>query len=181
MAEAFRIGENEMNANAFGIGASVTLARTISESDVYLFGGITGDLGRNHIDAEYARTHTFYKRRVVHGALMVGLASAASTLMGDRYDKGKWRGASYGYDRVRFIRPVFIGDTITVTYTIKSLDEQELKTYADVVATNQRGETCFAAIHIAKGLPTIPASGSTAVKNASAAKKRSRAPTRARA
>jgi acyl dehydratase len=143
--------ESAMNGN-FGVGASVSLGRTISESDVYLFGGITGDLGRNHIDEEYARTSTYYGRRVVHGALLVGLASAASTLMGDRYDKGKWRGASYGYDRVRFIRPVFIGDTITVTYTITSMDESELKTYANVTAVNQHGETCFAAIHIAKGL-----------------------------
>ena len=141
-----------MNAK-FGVGANVSIGRTISESDVYLFGGITGDLGRNHIDEEYARTSTYYGRRVVHGALLVGLASAASTLMGDRYDKGKWRGASYGYDRVRFIRPVFIGDTITVTYTITSMDEKEMKTYADVKAVNQHGDTCFAAIHIAKGLP----------------------------
>lgn len=137
----------------FGIGASVTLGRTISESDVYLFGGITGDLGRNHIDEEYARTQTHYGKRVVHGALLVGLASAASTLIGDRYDKGKWRGASYGYDKVRFIRPVFIGDTITVTYTIERMDERELKTYANVVAVNQHGVTCFAAVHIGKGLP----------------------------
>lgn len=141
-----------MQGLKFGVGASVTLGRTISESDVYLFGGITGDLGRNHIDEEYARAHTYYKRRVVHGALMVGLASAASTLLGDRYDKGKWRGASYGYDRVRFIRPVFIGDTITMTYTITRMDEGEMKTYADVVGVNQHGETCFAAVHIAKGL-----------------------------
>jgi acyl dehydratase len=155
--------EGSMQSKSFGVGASVTLGRTISESDVYLFGGITGDLGRNHIDEEYARS-THYGKRVVHGALLVGLASAASTLMGDRYDKGKWRGASYGYDRVRFIRPVFIGDTITVTYTITGMDEEQLKTFADVVAVNQHGETCFAAVHIAKGLPAPKPASSSAVK-----------------
>ena len=74
-------------------------------------------------------------------------------MIGDRYDKGKWRGASYGYDKVRFIRPVFIGDTITMTYTIERMDERELKTYAAVIGVNQHGVTCFAAVHIAKGLP----------------------------
>jgi acyl dehydratase len=136
----------------FGVGASVTLSRTISESDVYLFGGITGDLGPNHIDAAYS-AKTKYGKRVVHGALLVGLASAASTLMGDRYDKGRWRGASYGYDRVRFTHPVFIGDTMTVTYTIKTMDEAELKTYADITIVNQDGQLCLVATHIAKGLP----------------------------
>src|SRR5689334_10238709 len=91
---AYRGNNMAGSMKEFGIGASVTLGRTISESDVYLFGGITGDLGRNHIDEEYARTQTHYGKRVVHGALLVGLASAASTLIGDRYDKGKWRGAS---------------------------------------------------------------------------------------
>ena len=150
-----------MSLAKFGVGATVTTGRTISESDVYLFGGITGDLGRNHIDEEYARTRTFYGKRVVHGALLVGLASAASTLIGERYDKGKWRGASYGYDRVRFIRPVFIGDTITMTYTITHMDEAELKTFAEVKGVNQHQEVCFAAIHIGKGLPPAKA-GKTA-------------------
>ena len=148
----------------FGVGATVSLGRTISESDVYLFGGITGDLGRNHIDEEYARTRTHYGKRVVHGALLVGLASAASTLIGDRYDKGKWRGASYGYDKVRFIRPVFIGDTITMTYTIERMDERELKTYATVVGVNQHGVTCFAAVHIGKGLPPPKPESGASVK-----------------
>ena len=142
-----------MPLEKFGVGATATIGRTISESDVYLFGGITGDLGRNHIDEEYSKLNTAYGRRVVHGALMVGLASAASTRIGDRYDKGKWRGASYGYDHVRFVRPVFIGDTVTITYTITKLDESNMKTYADVIGVNQHGETCFAAVHIGKGLP----------------------------
>ena len=157
-----------MDSHMFGVGASVTMGRTISESDVYLFGGITGDLGRNHIDEEYSRVNSHYGRRVVHGALLVGLASAAATLMGDRYDKGKWRGASYGYDHVRFVCPVFIGDTMTVTYTIKSLDERELKTYADVIAVNQHGQTCFVATHIAKGL-SKPTTRSAAEREVSAA------------
>jgi len=136
----------------FEVGSSVSVSRTISESDVYIFGGLTGDLGPNHVDAEYSK-RTAYGRRVVHGAYLVGLASAASTLMGSTFDKGDYRGASYGYDKVRFVRPVFIGDTVTITYTIKEIDPSELKTYADVLGTNQDGTVVFAAVHIAKGLP----------------------------
>jgi 3-hydroxybutyryl-CoA dehydratase len=136
----------------FEVGSSVSVSRTISESDVYLFGGLTGDLGPNHVDAEYSK-RTAYGRRVVHGAYLVGLASGASTLFGSTFDKGDYRGASYGYDKVRFVRPVFIGDTVTITYTIKEIDPSELKTFATVLGTNQEGTIVFAAVHIAKGLP----------------------------
>lgn len=141
-----------MQKPMFGPGSSVSLSRTIGEADVALFGGLTHDLGPNHMDAEYSRK-TAYGRRVVHGAYLVGLASGASTLMGSSFEKGAYRGASYGYDRVRFVRPVFIGDTITITYTIRELIEAELKTLADVIGTNQDGTVVFAAVHIAKGLP----------------------------
>jgi acyl dehydratase len=138
------------------VGSQAVVSRTISESDLYLFAGLTGDLGRNHMDEEYARKYTAVGKRVVHGSYMVGLASAASTLLGDMYDKGAYRGASYGYDKVRFIKPVFIGDTITMTYTVRELDAENLKTYSDVVGTNQDGIVVFAAVHIAKGLPQPP-------------------------
>ena len=141
-----------MNKPMFEVGSQVSTSRTISESDLYLFAGLTGDLGPNHMDEEYCKK-TPYGRRVVHGAYLVGLASAASTLMGDRFDKGRFRGASYGYDKVRFVRPVFIGDTITMTYTIAELDHDTLRTHADVVGTNQHGAVCFAAVHVAQGLP----------------------------
>lgn len=136
----------------FAVGSTVSVSRTISESDVYLFGGLTGDLGPNHVDEEWSKK-TAYGRRVVHGAYLVGLASAASTLMGSTYEKGAYRGASYGYDKVRFVRPVFIGDTVTMTYTIKELSPSDLKTYAEVIGTNQDGTVVFAAVHIAKGIP----------------------------
>jgi acyl dehydratase len=136
----------------FAVDSTVSVSRTISESDVYLFGGLTGDLGPNHVDEEWSKK-TAYGRRVVHGAYLVGLASAASTLMGSTYEKGAYRGASYGYDKVRFVRPVFIGDTVTMTYTIKELSPSDLKTYAEVIGTNQDGTVVFAAIHIAKGIP----------------------------
>ena len=55
----------------FAVGSTVSISRTIGESDVYLFGGLTGDLGPNHMDEEYSKK-TAYGRRVVHGAYLVG-------------------------------------------------------------------------------------------------------------
>jgi acyl dehydratase len=57
---------------------------------------------------------------------------------------------SYGYDRIRFPGPVFIGDTVTVTYEISSRDEAARKALSRVTVTNQRGEVVAAATHILK-------------------------------
>ena len=61
------------------VGDEVSFQRTISESDVYLFAGITGDLSPNHIN-EAAMRRSRYKRRIAHGALLIGFMSTASTM-----------------------------------------------------------------------------------------------------
>ena len=79
-----RIAEGaEMNPFEATIGASVTCAKTVAESDVYLFAGITGDLSPNHVD-EVAMAGTRYGGRIAHGALLVGYMSRASTMIGDK-------------------------------------------------------------------------------------------------
>ena len=97
--------------------------KTVSESDVYLFAGITGDFAPNHVDEEYMRG-TPYGRRIAHGALLVGFMSTASTMMVERHGglAQDETPVSLGYDRIRFIAPVFLGDTVTVTYTIAEVD-----------------------------------------------------------
>ena len=60
------------------VGDEVTFSKTVAESDVYLFAGITGDLAPNHVDAEYMK-RSAYGRRIAHGALLVGYMSTAST------------------------------------------------------------------------------------------------------
>jgi 3-hydroxybutyryl-CoA dehydratase len=126
------------------IGESVSFSKTIGESDVYLFAGITGDLSGNHVNEEYM-SKTPYKHRIAHGVLSIGFASTTSTLM---VDKTKMNAVSYGYDRIRFIKPIFIGDTITVTYTIDTIDETSLKTISNIEVTNQNGELCTVGKHI---------------------------------
>ena len=128
------------------VGDSVSFSKTVGESDVYLFAGITGDFSPNHVNQE-VMSKTPYRERIAHGVLSLGFASTTSTMMIERTEM---TAVSYGYDRVRFIRPVLVGDTITVTYTIAEIDEEALKTYADIEVVNQRGELCTAARHILK-------------------------------
>ncbi len=132
-------------------GDRVEFRKTVGESDVYLFAGITGDLARNHVDEEYMKASP-YGRRIAHGALLVGFMSTTSTMMIDScVRKGiPETPVSLGYDRIRFLGPVYINDTITVAYTITEVDPERSRTRADVVITNQAGETVAVAEHILK-------------------------------
>ena len=142
-----------MNPFEATIGASVSCAKTVSESDVYLFAGITGDLSPNHVD-EVAMSGTRYGGRIAHGALLVGYMSRASTMIGDTCEalmRGHYP-VSLGYDRVRFLEAVKIGDTISITYTIVSADVERMRTVADVSLRNQAGTVCAVARHIMRWL-----------------------------
>lgn len=123
------------------VGTTLSFTKTVSESDVYLFAGITGDFSPNHVDAEYMRQGR-YGERIAHGALMVGFMSAASARM------RVGRTVSLGYDRVRFVAPVRFGDTITTQYTITEVDLEKRRMYSQVTCTNQHGETVASAINV---------------------------------
>ena len=110
------------------------------------FAGLTGDLSPNHVDEQYMRTTT-YGRRIAHGALLVGLMSNASTKI---ITDLPGTIVSYGYDRIRFPAPCFLGDTVTVTYEIVERDEAARKTFARVTCTTERGDVVAAATHILK-------------------------------
>ena len=128
------------------IGEQVVFSKTVSESDVYLFAGITGDMSPNHVNEEYMR-QSKYGRRIVHGALLVGYMSNCSTALCARVNSPGETPVSLGYDRIRFIAPVFIGDTITVTYCVAEIDPVKRQTKSDVRVT-ARGELCAVATHI---------------------------------
>ena len=128
------------------VGQIATFAKTVGESDVYLFAGLTGDLYQNHTNEEYMKT-TRYGRRIAHGALLVGYMSAASTRVTECCSHPV---VSYGYDRIRFVKPVFFGDTVTVEYRITERDEAQQKVFAQVTCTNQRDEVVAVATHILK-------------------------------
>lgn len=123
------------------IGATGTFTKTVSESDVYLYAGITGDLHPNHLNEEFMKGGRF-GRRIAHGTLLMGFMSAASAnlFLG--------RTASIGYDRVRFVKPVFFGDTITTEYKVREVDHDKQRVYADVTCHNQNGETVAVAVNV---------------------------------
>ena len=126
------------------VGLSARFSKTVGEADIYMFAGITGDLDRNHVDEQYCK-QTELGGRVAHGALLVGYMSTASTLVVQGFGRPL---VSQGYDRVRFIKPVFIGDTITVDYEVTELDRERERTIAKVEVHNQRGELVAVATHI---------------------------------
>jgi len=126
------------------VGLSTRFSKTVSESDVYLFAGITGDLDPNHVDEEYCK-RTSLGHRVAHGALIVGYMSAASTRILEDFERPM---VSVGYDRIRFLKPVYLGDTINIEYVITSLDRERERITSKVEVKNQSGELVCVADHI---------------------------------
>lgn len=127
-------------------GEVFSFAKTFTETDAYLFCGISGDFYALHTNEEYAK-NTPYKTRLIHGLLTFSLAS---TVSGYAAAKGRENAASLCYNNVRFLRPVFHGDTITAVYTIEKVDEERMRTEAKCVMTNQHGETVLTCDHILK-------------------------------
>lgn len=133
------------------IGAKVSFSKTVSESDVYGFAGITGDFAPNHVNEEFMR-NSGYGARIAHGALLVGFMSTASSAILDKHAKATSdeTAVSLGYDRVRFLGAVYFGDTITVNYEVTEIDEERRRASAAIEVTNQNGETVAVATHILK-------------------------------
>ena len=121
--------------------------RTVTETDIVAHAGQTGDFYPHHMDAEFCATQPF-GQRMAHGTLI--LSMAIGMLAGEINEESM----SYGYDRVRFIRPVFIGDTIRARSEIIGLRDHakqpERFGMADerVEVTNQRGETVLALVKV---------------------------------
>jgi acyl dehydratase len=126
------------------VGLKTRVTKTVSESDVYLFAGITGDFDPNHTDEEYCRK-TSLGHRVAHGALIVGYTSAASTRILQDFDRPM---VSVGYDRIRFLKPVYFGDTITIDYEITGIEREKERTLAKIEVRNQHDQLVAVITHI---------------------------------
>lgn len=126
------------------VGLSTRFSKTVSEADVYMFAGITGDLDPNHVDEEFCK-RTSLGHRVAHGALILGYTSAASSRILADFERPM---VSVGYDRIRFLKPVYLGDTITVDYVITSLDAERERIVARVEVRNQHDDLVCVADHI---------------------------------
>ncbi len=131
----------------YAIGdARETAGRTITETDIVLHAGQSGDFYPHHVDAEFAKT-TPFGQRIAHGTLIF---SVAIGLTATEINPAAF---SYGYDRLRFIKPVFIGDTIHTRVTISGKSDDPKRPQVGRVTEkceviNQRGETVMACDHI---------------------------------
>ena len=114
------------------IGERAEFTKTISESDVYLYAGVTGDLNPAHINEEYAKK-TFFKTRIVHGMLLGGLISA---VLGNKLPGP---GTIYLSQHLDFLAPVRIGDTITASIEVSEIMETEKRARLKTICVNQDG------------------------------------------
>ncbi|MER8384440.1 dehydratase [Mesorhizobium sp. M0166] len=133
--EDYRIGSSRM-----------TSGRTITETDFVVHAGHTGDFFPHHMDAEFMKT-TPFGQRIAHGTLVfsVGVGLTASVVNPVAF--------SYGYDRLRFIKPVFIGDTIKTRTTISAKEDDPKRPDSGRVVErceviNQHGDVVLVADHI---------------------------------
>ena len=122
-----------------------TLGRTITETDFVLHAGQTGDFFPHHMDAEWCKTQPF-KQRIAHGTLIFSIAigQTATQINPEAFSKG--------YDRLRFIKPVFIGDTIHSKVTITVAEPDKKPGYGKVIehveVFNQRADLVMVCDHI---------------------------------
>ena len=112
------------------------------------FAELSGDAHPIHLDAEYAR-QTVYGKRLAHGILMIGFMSTASTILFQSIASRLGRAdISVGYDRIRFIHPVFEGDVITATARLTSTQPDRLRAICEERCTNQDGIDVVVGTHI---------------------------------
>ena len=114
------------------VGDVAEFAKTVAETDIYLYAGITGDFNPAHVNEAYAKT-TFFKTRIAHGMLTAGFISAiiANQLPGP--------GTIYLKQDLSFLAPVHMGDTITGRVEIIELNVEKNRVRLKTTCSNQDG------------------------------------------
>jgi phosphate acetyltransferase/phosphate butyryltransferase len=115
------------------IGDSASLARTLTRADIELFAVMSGDVNPAHVDEDYARSDMFHKV-IAHGMWSGALIS---TVLGTQLPGP---GTIYLGQSLRFVRPVGLGDTVTVTLTVARLDPEKRRVAFDCTVVNQAGQ-----------------------------------------
>lgn len=137
---------HEIAFEEFEIGHSrISTGRTVTETDIVLHAGQSGDFYPHHMDAEWCATQPF-KQRIAHGTLTftIGVGQTAAGI--------NPLAMTYGYEKLRFPKPVFIGDTIRTKVTIAEKRDHKRPDYGIVVekleVLNQRDECVMACEHL---------------------------------
>lgn len=115
------------------LGDNAEFAKTITETDVYLYAGITGDINPAHINETVAK-ESMFKGRIAHGMLTAGLVSA---VLGVQLPGP---GTIYLSQELRFTAPVRFGDTIKATVTVVEIIEEKNRVKLETICTNQNGD-----------------------------------------
>lgn len=116
------------------VGDQASFQKTLTETDVYLYAGISGDINPAHINEE-AMKDTFFKGRIVHGMLTAGLISA---VLGNQLPGA---GTIYLGQELKFLAPVRLNDTIKATVKVIEKNEEKNRLILETVCTNQEGIT----------------------------------------
>jgi len=106
--------------------------KTVSESDIYQYAGITGDFNPAHVNETYA-AKTFFKKRIAHGMLSAGFISA---ILGNHLPGP---GSIYVKQELNFMAPVYIGDTITARAEVIDVEEEKNRVTLSTNCFNQEG------------------------------------------
>ena len=114
------------------VGDTDQFSKTVTDSDIYLFAGVTGDLNPAHIDEAYAKG-TFFKTRIAHGMLAAGFVSA---VIGMRLPGP---GTVYMQQTLTFLAPVHIGDTVTAKVEVIEKAEEKKRVRLKTTCVNQEG------------------------------------------
>jgi|TARA_B100000768_G_scaffold43938_1_gene42720 acyl dehydratase len=134
------------------VGDSASFTKTVSESDVYQFAGLTGDFSPNHVNKVYMEKSS-YGRLMAHGALLVGFMSTVSTMAIAHCRDAEETPVAVGYDRIRFLKPVFLGDTVSTVYRISEIDIERRRSTAQIEVTNQDTDLVAVGSHILQWVP----------------------------
>ncbi len=121
MSEGFSIDELE-------VGQSASMSKTVTEADVVLFAGVTGDFNPAHVNEEYAK-ESMFKGRIAHGMMSAGFISAVLAM------KLPGPGTIYLGQTLQFKAPVRIGDTVTATVTVSEINVEKKIVKLDTVCT----------------------------------------------
>ncbi len=132
------------------IGQTASFSKTVTESDIYLFAGVTGDINPAHVNEAYA-SKTFFKGRIAHGMLSAGFISAVLGM------QLPGPGTIYLEQNLRFLFPVRPGDTITATVEVVDLDPTKNTALLRTIRTNQDGKQVVDGL--AKVKPPLPTEG----------------------
>jgi 3-hydroxybutyryl-CoA dehydratase len=115
------------------IGQAATFTKTITETDVYNYAGVTGDFNPAHINESFAK-NTMFKGRIAHGMIAAGLIS---TVLGTRLPGP---GCIYVSQDLKFTAPVRFGDTITARAEVEKVNVEKNRVELKTVCTNQKDE-----------------------------------------